>query len=52
MSMVALTAKPAALFDDCVKDEGTWLGHVLEHVVLELQGVAGMDVTFGRTRIG
>ena len=32
------------------EDEGTWLGHVLEHVVLELQGVAGMDVTFGRTR--
>lgn len=32
------------------EDEGTWLGHVLEHVVLELQNVAGGDVTFGRTR--
>ena len=32
------------------EDEGTWLGHVLEHVVLELQSIAGSDVTFGRTR--
>ncbi len=32
------------------EDEGTWLGHVLEHVVLELQCVAGYPVSFGRTR--
>ena len=32
------------------EDEGTWLGHVLEHVALELQNVAGSDVSFGRTR--
>ncbi|QOW22306.1 cyanophycin synthetase [Novilysobacter avium] len=32
------------------EDEGTWLGHVLEHVAIELQNVAGADVTFGRTR--
>ena len=32
------------------EDEGTWLGHVLEHVAIELQNVAGSDVTFGRTR--
>lgn len=32
------------------EDEGTWLGHVLEHVALELQNVAGSDVTFGKTR--
>ncbi len=31
-------------------DDGTWLGHVLEHVAIELQNVAGEDVTFGRTR--
>ncbi|MGB8812315.1 MAG: cyanophycin synthetase [Paracoccaceae bacterium] len=31
-------------------DEGTWLGHVMEHVALEIQGVAGSDVSFGRTR--
>ena len=33
-----------------VEDEGTWLGHVWEHVALELQGVAGHEVTFGKTR--
>ncbi|MGD9342036.1 MAG: cyanophycin synthetase [Chromatiales bacterium] len=32
------------------EDEGTWLGHVMEHVALELQNVAGSDVSFGRTR--
>jgi len=30
--------------------EGTWLGHVMEHVAIELQKVAGSDVSFGRTR--
>ena len=32
------------------EDEGTWLGHILEHCTLEIQGVAGSDVSFGRTR--
>ncbi len=32
------------------EDEGTWMGHIMEHVALELQGIAGSDVTFGRTR--
>jgi cyanophycin synthetase len=32
------------------EDEGTWMGHIWEHVILELQCVAGSDVTFGRTR--
>ncbi|MEO7064116.1 MAG: cyanophycin synthetase [Dokdonella sp.] len=30
--------------------EGTWFGHVLEHVAIEVQNVAGEDVTFGKTR--
>jgi len=30
--------------------EGTWLGHVLEHVAIEIQNLAGADVTFGKTR--
>lgn len=30
--------------------EGTWLGHVIEHVALELQTLAGMNCGFGRTR--
>jgi len=32
------------------EDEGTWLGHIFEHVAIELQNVAGEDVTFGKTR--
>jgi len=32
------------------EDEGTWLGHVWEHVAIELQNIAGSDVTFGKTR--
>lgn len=32
------------------EDEGTWLGHVLEHVALELQCLAGTPVTYGKTR--
>jgi cyanophycin synthetase len=30
--------------------EGTWMGHILEHVVLELQGRIGMRTGFGKTR--
>ena len=30
--------------------EGTWMGHVIEHIALELQTLAGMDMGFGRTR--
>lgn len=30
--------------------EGTWLGHVIEHVALEFQVLAGMDCGYGRTR--
>lgn len=30
--------------------EGTWMGHVIEHLALELQTLAGMDCGFGRTR--
>ncbi|WP_353776865.1 cyanophycin synthetase [Winogradskyella sp. 3972H.M.0a.05] len=29
---------------------GTWMGHIIEHIALELQTLAGMDVGFGRTR--
>ncbi len=32
------------------EDEGTWLGHILEHVAIELQNTAGESVTFGKTR--
>jgi cyanophycin synthetase len=31
--------------------DGTWAGHILEHVVLELQTLAGMQTGFGKTRM-
>jgi len=30
--------------------EGTWMGHVIEHIALEIQTLAGMDCGYGRTR--
>jgi cyanophycin synthetase len=32
------------------EDEGTWMGHVLEHITIELQQLAGAKVTYGKTR--
>lgn len=29
---------------------GTWMGHVIEHIALEIQTLAGMETGFGRTR--
>ena len=40
--------KPGGFFQR-VKD-GTWMGHIVEHVALELQTLAEMDTGFGRTR--
>ena len=40
--------KPGGFFQRV--EEGTWMGHVIEHIALELQTVAGMDTGFGRTR--
>ncbi len=31
-------------------EEGTWMGHVIEHIALEIQTLAGMNCGFGRTR--
>ena len=36
-------------FFERVKD-GTWMGHVIEHIALEIQSLAGMECGFGRTR--
>ncbi len=30
--------------------DGTWFGHILEHVAIELQCLAGTPVTYGKTR--
>ncbi|HET9064967.1 MAG TPA: cyanophycin synthetase [Gemmatimonadales bacterium] len=42
--------EPGGLLRRMTEDEGTWLGHVLEHVAIELQNMAGIPVTFGKTR--
>ena len=42
--------EPGGLLRRMREGEGTWLGHVLEHAAIELQNVAGEDVTFGKTR--
>ncbi|WP_104000588.1 cyanophycin synthetase [Flavobacterium urumqiense] len=31
-------------------ESGTWMGHVIEHIALEIQSLAGMETGFGRTR--
>lgn len=31
-------------------ERGTWLGHVMEHIALEIQSLAGMEAGYGRTR--
>ncbi len=42
--------EPGGFFRRMREGEGTWLGHVLEHVAIELQNIAGEEVTFGKTR--
>lgn len=32
------------------EDGGTWLGHVFEHAAIEVQNLAGHEVSFGKTR--
>lgn len=32
------------------EDEGTWMAHTWEHATIELQNLAGSNVSFGRTR--
>src|SRR5215467_10212879 len=40
--------KPGGFFSRVT--DGTWMGHVIEHIALEIQTLAGMDTGFGRTR--
>lgn len=42
--------KPGGFVRRLREDEGTWMGHILEHTALELQNMAGGQVSFGRTR--
>ena len=34
--------EPGGFIRRMTEDEGTWLGHVLEHVAIELQNIAGI----------
>jgi len=42
--------EPGGFVRRMTEDDGTWLGHVLEHVAIEVQNVSGISVTFGKTR--
>ena len=42
--------EPGGFVRRMTEDEGTWMGHVVEHVAIELQSEAGLNVTFGKTR--
>ncbi|TFG66193.1 MAG: cyanophycin synthetase, partial [Gemmatimonadales bacterium] len=42
--------EPGGFVRRLTEGEGTWIGHVLEHVAIELQHAAGEDLTFGKTR--
>jgi cyanophycin synthetase len=42
--------KPGGFVRRLTEGDGTWMGHILEHVAIELQNVAGETVTFGKTR--
>ena len=41
---------PGGFVRRLTEDGGTWLGHVLEHVAIELQVLTGANVSFGKTR--
>ena len=42
--------EPGGLVRRLREGEGTWMGHILEHVAIELQNIAGHHITFGKTR--
>ncbi|RMG24223.1 MAG: cyanophycin synthetase [Methanobacteriota archaeon] len=41
---------PGGFIRRLTEDEGTWMGHIFEHVAIEIQNLAGIDVSFGKTR--
>lgn len=42
--------EPGGFVRRLTEDGGTWAGHILEHVAIELQAAAGEEITFGKTR--
>ncbi|MFV2015292.1 MAG: cyanophycin synthetase, partial [Candidatus Heimdallarchaeota archaeon] len=43
-------SEPGGFVRRMTEDEGTWIGHVFEHVVIEIQSLTGVKVTYGKTR--
>ena len=41
---------PGGFIRRLTEEDGTWLGHIFEHVAIEPQNEAGESVTFGKTR--
>lgn len=41
---------PGGFIRRMIEDEGTWLGHVFEHTIIEIQSLAGLKVNYGKTR--
>jgi cyanophycin synthetase len=42
--------EPGGFVRRMTEEEGTWLGHVLEHCAIEMQCAAGVRVAYGKTR--
>ena len=42
--------EPGGFVRRLTEEDGTWMGHILEHVAIELQNMAASRVTFGKTR--
>ncbi|MCY3412786.1 MAG: cyanophycin synthetase [Candidatus Heimdallarchaeota archaeon] len=41
---------PGGFIRRLTEEEGTWLGHVFEHVAIEIQSLCGIGVSYGKTR--
>src|SRR5688572_1322098 len=39
--------EPGGFVRRLTEGDGTWMGHILEHVAIELQNIAGHPLTFG-----
>ena len=42
--------EPGGFIRRLKEGEGTWMAHIWEHAAIELQNMAGSDVSFGKTR--
>ncbi len=42
--------EPGGFIRRMKEGKGTWMGHIWEHVAIELQDIAGSQVSFGKTR--